>query len=834
MKGKIFLIAGIMLIPLSLYGQEQELNTKQSQRESFYNVLDYMYNERYDKALDILYELDSTNLKSFLKNVEKRNYTKGGKTVSIEKIYVKYLIAACYFEDESKTTKPLEYMEYVINSGYSKTPEIVYKDLGNLYHSDYQFDKAIYYFNKFLEETSEKDSHFYKYSKRMIKICRNAKKIVQDTLKSPIYKLNKNINTGKSEEMPLISQENNQLIYESIDYSSTATDKKEINDYAIMISRKNLGIWQKPDTLTPVLPQKIENYRLAGISPNAKYVFLALSESANTTQDLYKGTIEGHKIVDVQRMDGINSEQNEMYITTNAAFDTVYFASDRNPDDQRKDIYVSGRRDQEEWGTPSPLKDSINTVYEETAPFLHPSGNMLYFASTGHNTIGGLDIFSTSKKGNKWDSPDNLGFPINTVNNNLGLSVNASLNKIFFSLQDPDNTLDKDIYTTRLTSNIPYTVVKGILLSDESNLSEKVNIEVSEVNGGSKESNELIITKEPNENGRYYLFFPPGKSYKMLIDFEDKGSRMIKFKVPNQKYFYELYQKISVQPVEVFDKEVGEKIKIDNIFSDVSTDSALQKHSYNSVFQNKNSERIKSVVEKMKNYEEQRKQNMKGDEPPQSKEKKYGELMDYVDKAIEEEDTTSLNIMHDQAFKDAREITYNYWENSPSPKKQVTLNGKTYQVISTIDLTDKTNIGGDNVNVDSLIKSEQIASKDTSSQLSTGIKKQVSSLKVFFDRKDYEIRNEYKQELKELAEFLLDNPLLIVEIHGYASELGKEKFNMKLSKNRAKEVYNYLKAYNISPKRFKLNYHGEKKLSKNRDMSYYRRVDLFIYYLNKR
>jgi tetratricopeptide (TPR) repeat protein len=91
----------------------------------------------------------------------------------------------------------------------------------------------------------------------------------------------------------------------------------------------------------------------------------------------------------------------------------LYFSSDRNGGYGGKDLYVVQRLPDGSWGNPRNLGEPINTPYDDDAPFIDAKGN-LYFASRGHESIGGFDIFVSQPEGDGWGQPMGLGYPINT------------------------------------------------------------------------------------------------------------------------------------------------------------------------------------------------------------------------------------------------------------------------------------------------------------------------------------------------------------------------------------------------------------------------------------
>lgn len=814
---KIVFTALLFVIAASLFGQESRL---EKQREQFYSVLDYMYEEQYDKALDLLYHLDSVKLEPFVKDAGQRLFAKNGDTVSIEKIYVKYLIAACYLEDQSKTQKPLEYIEFVINSGYSDTPEIVYKDLGDLYHRDYQFDKAIFYYKKFLQETNKQDI-FYEYAKNKIEVSQQARKILKDTIDAPIFELNDNINSPHVEKMPLISSDHSILVFDYTRYEPSATDQKNISYYAIKVCHKHLGLWQKAREVELTLPKGKNHYQLAGLSPDARFIYLAIAEDANSPKDLYQGELRDYRIENLREMSALNTEADENAITVEKNYQRAYFSSNRKDGKGRYDLYVAEKGNFQDWKNIRNLQEPINTAKDEINPFLHPEKPVLYFSSNGHEGAGELDIFYSGKKAGKWQEPQNIGFPINTVVNNYSVSVNPKLNKVYFALEKSRDYSNLDIYSTSLDAGIPYTALSGLLLSEDADQPVSATIKVSFAN---QDQNDIIVTRQPNKNGNYLIFFPPGNVYRMLIQAQGYKTRLIRFRVPEQNYYYQLRQKIMIDPIKLLGEKVGERFELNNFFHDVPHDTSAISQ-IQALKSSDQQQKMQDVVERIVEYNKEK-------DHTQNKDKKYQELMGFIDESIQSSDSTALRKLKEKANYDKKVTDRLYYKAGKNQTaKQVTLDGKTYEVTQQIDLTDE-KLNAREVSLDSLVESYTIAGvkeKDTLQEQVGDKPNKIADFQVFFASNAHRLSAKYKEKLDEIADFLVDNPGTEVVIDGYANDIGSEQPNYMLSQKRAKAVEAYLIAHNVAQNRIRTDFHGELASEGAQALKQNRKADIVIF-----
>ena len=148
---------------------------------------------------------------------------------------------------------------------------------------------------------------------------------------------------------------------------------------------------------------------------------------------------------------------------------SIYFSSNRPGGYGGMDIYVSYLNDKGKWGAPQNLGPTINTSGDEMFPFIHFDNTTLYFTSDGWKSIGGSDIYVSKKIGDGFGTPLNLGFPINTIDNESGLVVNAAGKIAYFSSDRFGGEGGMDIYEFNLPSEVqafPVKKTESIVLKD--------------------------------------------------------------------------------------------------------------------------------------------------------------------------------------------------------------------------------------------------------------------------------------------------------------------------------------------------------------------------------
>jgi outer membrane protein OmpA-like peptidoglycan-associated protein len=172
------------------------------------------------------------------------------------------------------------------------------------------------------------------------------------------------------------------------------------------------------------------------------------------------------------------------------------------------------------WQNPVNLGDSINSPGDEMSPFIHPDNATLYFSSDYLLGMGGFDLFVSRKdSGNNWSKPENLGYPINTSRDEVGLIVNAQGNTAYYA-SGIHSDRGKDIYCFTLYEKArPHEVsyIKGRVFDEKTRERLRARFELYDLDNGTLVSRSF----SDGRSGEFLLCIPTNKNY--MLNVEHKG-----------------------------------------------------------------------------------------------------------------------------------------------------------------------------------------------------------------------------------------------------------------------------------------------------------------------
>ncbi len=213
-----------------------------------------------------------------------------------------------------------------------------------------------------------------------------------------------------------------------------------------------------------------------------------------------------------------SSEETFAFVSNDGG--VMFFASDRKGGYGGTDIYRSYRLPNGKWGVPQNLGDIINTPYNEDSPIMHPTQNILYFSSAGHNTMGGYDIFfSILNPDSTFAAVSNIGYPINTPDDDVHFVPTTEKNVAYYSSivwsGETDESSGFDIYEVAYEEP---EIEKLVVVEGKIVASADDRIYITAENNG-----ETVGSYQPNsKTNKFVIILEVGSEYTVRVSAGDE------------------------------------------------------------------------------------------------------------------------------------------------------------------------------------------------------------------------------------------------------------------------------------------------------------------------
>lgn len=504
-----------------------------------------------------------------------------------------YKLGRCYLVSSVYKEESVPHLEKALQLNPAVASDIQYH-LGRAYHITMNFDKAIGAFEKYKAALSSKNPLEIEDVVKRIEECKTAKELVAKPERVFIDNFGGVVNSKYPEYGAIINADESVMLFTSRRNTTTGGGVDAgLNEYFedIYITKKVDGKWTTPENLgTPV--NSDEHDATVAVAPDAQSMIIYKDEKGDG--NLFESKLIGSAWSKPKRMTkNINTKMHESSASYSSDGKTLYFVSNKPGGFGMHDIYVTHWDEKlKDWGEATNLGSKINTKYKEEAVLIHPDGKTLYFSSQGHKTMGGFDVFvSTLNENGTWSEPINIGYPINTVDDDVFFVINSSGRRGYYSSFKTDGYGEKDIYLiTFLGPEKPMqtssednllasiakpvsekvvektieggkniTILKGIIRDDKTKLPLGASIELIDV-----EANISLATFESNEStGKYLVSLPSGKNYGLIIRKEGYLFHSENFNIPVTAAYQEVEKNIDLKKI-----DIGSIIVLKNIFYD--------------------------------------------------------------------------------------------------------------------------------------------------------------------------------------------------------------------------------------------------------------------------
>ncbi len=463
-----------------------------------------------------------------------------------------YNIGFCYLNINNKADSASAYFIKTIDKlnpdqYYSEIGIDAFMSLAKSYQLQYKYQKSIETYNTINGFINKNDTTLNKDITRQIEICKNGIELMKHPVKLEVHNLGENINSKYDDHSPLINADESMMIFTSKRKSSYSTlmDDGQFSE-KVFFSTKD-SIWNQSKILTSIVKK---NSHESGVCLSADGTELYMLISNIDGQNLYVSYFDGETWSEPYKLpNGINSRYNETHASINNDKSILFFTSDRKGGYGGLDIYSVRKLPNGEWGIPQNLGDKINTPYNEETPMIGLDNKTLYFSSEGHNSMGDFDVFySKMEADSTWATPVNMGYPINTPDDDFFFVPTAAENKAYLaSSRFNQNYGGSDIYLIEYEEPFKnkLAVIRGQLKGDKDTNWDNVRIVVKE-----ESTNTLEGEYKPNpETGKYLMILETEKNYN--IQFEGLGvtSKNIKYSLNSDNTYIKTSHSINMDDV---------------------------------------------------------------------------------------------------------------------------------------------------------------------------------------------------------------------------------------------------------------------------------------------
>ena len=335
--------------------------------------------------------------------------------------------------------------------------------IGRSYQYGENFDKALEFYNLYKDKLTKKSNYQGRDKVDMAVVdrgifeCENGKEFVSRPGNFSIVNIGREINSEYEDYAPVLNEEEDEIVFttrrrEDNLNENVFDDNKPYED--IFTSKKVNGSWSFAKNIGPIVNNPYHDSNVA-LSADGNTLFLFKDEGGGDI--FFTERQPGGEFVEPAPLPGfINSSFEEKSISISQDEKTLYFSSNRPGGFGGLDIYRATKDSKGEWTNVKNLGPNINTDLDDDGPFIDYDGVTLYFSSKGRKGMGGFDVFRTTldPSNNEWSEPVNLGYPINTPDDDIYIVFSKDGKRAYYSSVREDGMGYTDIYLITIPEGI--------------------------------------------------------------------------------------------------------------------------------------------------------------------------------------------------------------------------------------------------------------------------------------------------------------------------------------------------------------------------------------------
>jgi outer membrane protein OmpA-like peptidoglycan-associated protein len=415
------------------------------------------------------------------------------------------------------------------------------------------YEKAKEYLSFSLKNSSP-NSQIVRQLTKQIEVCVFGIEAQRKSMNFNSTEMGSVINFKNKQYFPVLTADNETLIF---------TARSDDGDENLYTSQLKEGKWTEPKSISSKINSPF-NEGTCSISADGHTLVFTTCESKDSfgSCDLYISKKVGEEWSVPQNLgENINSPFWDAQPSLSNDGRVLCFSSERKGGYGRKDLWISELSENETWTKATNLGNTVNTLSDEISPFIHANGHTLFFASDGLIGMGGLDLFMTEQKAGTYTKPENLGYPINTYEDQVALFITSDGKKGYYSSDIKSNVklFQFDIPKELSDKITRVNIVKGIVQDAQTKKNISAEIELVEL----KNNSVLQKVKSDSLSGEYTAVLPNGSQYGLFVNKKGYFFKSLMFDFSEKS---DVSEKIVNVLLEAIRKDVKEVLN--NIFFD--------------------------------------------------------------------------------------------------------------------------------------------------------------------------------------------------------------------------------------------------------------------------
>jgi len=529
----------ILLFPVASLAQQAKLSTTSKKAADLYGKADeYLKARNFSKAIDALNDAkqkDSTFGEAYLK------------------------LAGLYKVMGNSEASFQNYRHGLRLIPFNPAMQAEYLNFADLSFKVGHYGLARTYYEKFIQ-AAPKNAKAVQQAQNNLKSIAFAEEAIKKPINFNPSRLPAPLNTFVLQYFPALTANQRHLLF------TARNGVRPENDENLFVAMRRAEGWSEPISISPVINSRL-NEGAGSISGDGKTLVFASCDRPGSfgSCDLYISYRTGENwSKPVNLGETVNAKGWDSQPCLSADGRTLYFSSVRAGGEGREDIYVTRLQEDNTWAVPVNLGKSVNTSGNDNSPFIHPSGSTLYFSSDGHLGLGGSDIFKvTLNQKGEWEEPQNLGYPLNTYENESSIFITTDNKTGYYARQQSRGEGGATINLFQFEvpdqwkSKESSTFAQGNVFDAKTKKPLGALIQLYDV----ATDNLIQQVQSDQQSGDYTVVLVEGRQYAMYVSADNYLLKSLSFDYTAGKDFNPLTLDVYLDPI-----RAGANVVLNNLF----------------------------------------------------------------------------------------------------------------------------------------------------------------------------------------------------------------------------------------------------------------------------